>query len=544
VTRSASIAPHTPLACRNSHVEEAPVVKRKGDSSAASEHSAKAAKTSAKRSLPQFVAPKPASSSEQFPSSSTDHAVQPICDLHWPTIPPRDPIRDIFCEDGDDTSQTSSTEPSATETSYSLLRSPPPVPTSDIPSSDLPYFTFFLEQMSNILPYVNLFPSAPSSVFSVSLQHPALRHSILSISALIADKKSDLGRVRALDHMQKSLKHLQTSLSAVEVDEGMAISIFLLAYFNVGSGEHATARKHLHGLHMVLEQLKRDHLVRDGGLPSPHAISPLTMLIWRMAIRMDFIMSIMYGQPPIFPVYVRQLVHSDDSIAEDQEEFHRQWITLFADRNQGPSASEWALAWFALDNTMHRACHASADALVLRRSNTTTAASQETDKLIQSSVDTLLTNHRKWRQRKVVREADAMERQGQLLATMASNMSSGFPFDTILPTLQQNAPPATPGGTPLQFLHYPPERLTNFFYSNLLNHYRSIEIYISLIPKPMWGYPDPWRLECAIDLCRTHAALGEERNFLTTGKIWGLYLAGVTFGGHELYPVCLLESEH
>jgi len=349
--------------------------------------------------------------------------------------------------------------------------------------------------------------------------------------------------VRALDHLQKSLKHLQTSLSAVELDEGMAISIFLLAYFNVGSGEHATARKHLQGLHMVLEQLKQNHLVRNGGIPSPYAISPLTMLIWRMAIRMDFIMSIMYGQAPIFPVYVPlMMVEPDDRIAEDQEEFHRQWITVFADRNQGPSASEWALAWFALDNTMHRACHASANALLLRRSNTS-ASPQETDAIIQSSVDTLLTNHRKWRQRKVVTEADEMERQGQFLATFESNMNSGFPFDTILPTLQRPAPPATPGGTPLQFLQYPPERLTNFFYANLLNHYRSIEIYISLIPKPMWGYPDPWRFECAIDLCRTHAALGEERNFLTTGKIWGLYLAGITFGGHELYPVCPFERE-
>lgn len=185
---------------------------------------------------------------------------------------------------------------------------------------------------------------------------------------------------------------------------------------------------------------------------------------------------------------------------------------------------------------MHRACHASADAILLRRSST---PQQETDRLIQSSVDELLTNHRKWRQRQVVREAEELERQGQLLATFTSTTNSGFPFDTILPTLQQTAPPATPGGTLLQFLQYPPERLTNFFYANLLNHFRSIEIYISLIPKPMWGYPDPWRFQCAIDLCRTHAALGEERNFLTTGKIWGLYLAGITFGGHELYPVYL-----
>lgn len=282
--------------------EKAPTAKRKSPSSASNERATKSAKTSEKRTAPQSVAPRPILPDETS-SKSVNLAVQPISDLHWPTIPSRDPFQEIFCGDGDDTSQTSSTEPSPSEASYPLIHSPAPVPTQDIPSSDLPYFTFFLEQMSNILPYVNLFPSAPSNVFSVSLQHPALRHSILSISALIADKKSDRGRVRALDHLQKSLKHLQTSLTAVEVDEGMAISIFLLAYFNVGSGEHSTARKHLQGLQLVLEQLKQNHLARNGGVPSPYAVSPLTMLIWRMAIRMDFIMSIMYGQPPIFHVY-------------------------------------------------------------------------------------------------------------------------------------------------------------------------------------------------------------------------------------------------
>ena len=538
MTQSASATLFAPLHADCLYSEKLEMVKRKAAPSGASERFHQTAKTAETSSGLLSFAPKPAAPAKrivQLPSGSTDHIVQPISDLRWPTIPPEDPFQQFFCEDA----EISSAGDSPSGSSYSLSYSPAPVPITDIPSSDLPYFTFFLQQMSNILPYVNLFPSAPSSVFSVSLQHPALRHSILSISALIADKKTDRGRVRALDHLQKSLKHLQTSLSAVEVDEGMAISIFLLAYVNVGSGEHSTARKHLQGLHVVLERLKQNNLVRNSGIPSPYAISPLTMLIWRMAIRIDFIMSIMYGQTPIFPVYCPSLVvEADDRIAEDLEEFHRQWITLFADRNQGPSTAEWALAWFALDNTMHRACHASADALRLRRSHTPL---RQIDSIIQSSVDTLLSHHRKWRHRKVVREADEMERQGQLL-TFTSNTNVGFPFDTILPTLQRTVMPTTSEEAPLQFLQYPPKRLTNFFYANLLNHYRSIEIYISLIPKPMWGYPDSWRFQCAIDLCRTHAALGPERNFLTTGKIWGLYLAGITFGGHELYAVCpLLE---
>ena len=230
-------------------------------------------------------------------------------------------------------------------------------------------------------------------------------------------------------------------------------------------------------------------------------------------------------------VYLR-IARVDLRIAEDQEEFHRQWIVPFADRKEGPAASEWALAWFTLDNTMHRACHISADVLALRRSQTN---QDEIDLQIQACVDPLLEAHRKWTQRKVVQEADEMERQCQLLSTFTNSSTSTSNFSLDMSTIIPINQPATPDGT--QFLDYPPVQITNSFYANLLNHYRSIEIYISLITRPIWGTGDHQRFECAVDLCRTHAALGAERNLVTTGKIWGLYLSGITFGGEFLYPV-------
>src|SRR5208282_3215638 len=45
------------------------------------------------------------------------------------------------------------------------------------------------------------------------------------------------------------------------------------------------------------------------------------------------------------------------------------------------------------------------------------------------------------------------------------------------------------------------------------------------------------------DLCRTHAALGVERNFLGAEKACGLYLAGVTFGGPDMHEV-RISTEH
>ena len=229
-------------------------------------------------------------------------------------------------------------------------------------------------------------------------------------------------------------------------------------------------------------------------------------------------------------------------IAEDQEEFHRQWIELFTDRDQGPAASEWALAWFALDNTLHRACHLGADAASLRRAN---PDSQEVENQIQQSVKKLVEAHRLWKQRKIVEEAEEMEKKGELLGMMNPTARSNsatratFPvhMSAILPGTNPGPSSDSPTSPPLAFLQYPQITLINHFYANLLNHYRSIEIYLTLITHPNWGTLEPWRFQCAIDLCRTHAALGEERNFLTTGKVWGLWLCGITFGGPELYPV-------
>lgn len=229
-------------------------------------------------------------------------------------------------------------------------------------------------------------------------------------------------------------------------------------------------------------------------------------------------------------------------IAEDQEEFHRHWIELFTDRDQGPAAAQWALAWFALDNTLHRACHLGADAASLRLVNPNC---QEVENQIQQSVKKLMETHRQWKQRKIVEEAEEMEKKGELFKMMNPTAQSNstpfatFPLDmsAILPSTNPRPSSDSPTSPSLAFLQYPQVTLINHFYANLLNHYRSIEIYLTLITRPNWGTLEPTRFQCAIELCRTHAALGEERNFLTTGKIWGLWLCGITFGGPELYPV-------
>jgi hypothetical protein len=89
------------------------------------------------------------------------------------------------------------------------------------------------------------------------------------------------------------------------------------------------------------------------------------------------------------------------------------------------------------------------------------------------------------------------------------------------------------------FLSYEPLRISDFFLASRLHTWRAIQLYMSLIEEPRWGVYDSSRVVCAVELCRIHAALGIERNFLGAEKACGLYLAGVTWGGPDMYSVSI-----
>ena len=56
-------------------------------------------------------------------------------------------------------------------------------------------------------------------------------------------------------------------------------------------------------------------------------------------------------------------------IIQDQDEMHSVWINqLLLSRDRSEEAKEWALAHFALDNLVHRACHLAKRARQLRTS--------------------------------------------------------------------------------------------------------------------------------------------------------------------------------
>jgi len=173
-------------------------------------------------------------------------------------------------------------------------------------SQDDPYFNFFLSELSRCFPYVNLFPWAAARLFSTSRLHPALRQSVIAVASLIADNGvggAQQSHFKAREHLQQALIQLQSQISATGADEGIAISSFLLAHFSMMLGDYQTAKKHLNGMKVILVSLDSggSRFVHGVAVPSPLKVDELTMLFWRMAIRIDFISSVACGNSPILP---------------------------------------------------------------------------------------------------------------------------------------------------------------------------------------------------------------------------------------------------
>ena len=383
------------------------------------------------------------------------------------------------------------------------------------------YINFFLSELSKRFPYVKFFPWVAAKLFSTSSRNPSLRQSVLSVAALIAENHSERGHPQALEYLQKALQMLQSQISTFEIDEGVAISSFLLAHFSMMLGEHLTARKHLDGMVIVLKKLYPEDIQES--LMSSLTINPLTTLIWRMAKRIDCISSIACGKAPVIPRFLSRNEHADISLPQKEEQI-RQWIQFYTDAHVSPGNADWAEAWFALDNLMHRTCHISAIVKVLRQAPSSPVAESQ----VREWIDYLVNRHREWRELAIVRKADDAEKieRFQRVYLDSSNISSS----------SKSLPEAHCSDSSF-FLNYPLMHISDYFLASRLDNWRAIQLYIGLIQQPMWGIHEDSRFMCAVDLCRTQAALGVERNYLEAEKACGLYLAGVTFGGPDLYEV-------
>jgi hypothetical protein len=129
----------------------------------------------------------------------------------------------------------------------------------------------------------------------------------------------------------------------------------------------------------------------------------------------------------------------------------------------------------------------------------------------------------------IVRKADDIEKAIERFPRVHINNSN-------ISSQSESLPEARLSGSSF-FLNYPLMHVSDCFFANRLDNWRAIELYIGLIQQPMWGIHEDNRFMCAVDLCRTHAALGVEHNYVAAENAFGLYLAGVAFGGPDLYEV-------
>lgn len=351
---------------------------------------------------------------------------------------------------------------------------------------DSHYFAFFLQSMVRVVTYANLFPAIITDIFSRCILHKTLRHSILSLSSWIVDFRLH----RSMDRFQlqyiATLQNIQAAICSSQIDEGTAIAVFLILQIDMMRSDHWAARKHFRGFYLMVQNIL-----------AKTTLSPLILATWRLAIRLDWTIALYLAEEPVFPALPR-----------GQEILQRQWITSLGYSGE---TVEWAIAAFALDDLMNRACHYAVQAHELRKFS---------DPAVEIAVKGLVTNlveeYGEWHHLPIIQEAQMAEEAAQHLPPLPQD-------DPLVPAQQ--------------FLDHPPLRISNIFYANLLNAMRAISIYISLILNPSVGpVGAPQRFAMAVEMCRTLAAMEGNTVIPATSRIWTIFLIGVAFGGTKRSP--------
>lgn len=147
----------------------------------------------------------------------------------------------------------------------------------------------------------------------------------------------------------------------------------------------------------------------------------------------------------------------------------QEWIQSLASEQNSQENVEWGSAWFALDALMHRVCYAAASIGALRR-----APTSETEYQVNNLITSLTRSHKSWRDRKIVGRTDGLEQMGHVLSIWSLSPELASPTSVVSSTVLDV--PLHP-----RFLEYPPAKVNNAFLASRLNHWRAIELYISLI---------------------------------------------------------------
>jgi Fungal specific transcription factor domain len=375
--------------------------------------------------------------------------------------------------------------------STTLITRTPMWTEAQVDAVDMNYFHFFVEHMRSYLPYMNLFPDAMNHIFARTLMSPPLRHAVLSISAALVDSNEGRPATRALIHKQEALHSLQDALSTKQLDENIAIAVFLMLYMDTFAGKDIV-HAHLRGLSLVLKELNV-----DSSKNSPlywDKVSPVVLLIWRIAFRIDHLISVVQDCPPIFPPF-----------PAEYNLLQRKWALTLA--KDGRSA-DWAVAGFGLDtifqraNYLRRYAHVRAEAEFQYDAETRARYKA----IIKEKVDALFKEHAEW-----------LEQPAVVMALQMEEMIQEIEVPDNIP----------------RFLDYPPRVLYDKKFALLLNEWRGQYLFLRLVQVPIsMRRHSRTAVNHAIQICRTHAAIDLEpasRDWVS--EFMSVLVAGYAFIG-------------
>ena len=167
---------------------------------------------------------------------------------------------------------------------------------------------------------------------------------------------------------------------------------------------------------------------------------------------------------------------------------------------------DWALASFEVDNLWQRTYRFARQSYEIRKSGDPHA-----EEKIALEYRKLIVSFKQWQLRSIVMEQEAIERRSSCL-------------------------PNPPADKYHRFLSHEPLYPRSCYYAKVLNQFRAAWIYASTIVQPITGprADIPERFQFAVEICRTHAALGRDGH--NGPQWWCLFYAGLAFGSKR-YPL-------
>lgn len=334
----------------------------------------------------------------------------------------------------------------------------------------------------NLILSYDLFPNITDHLEYMSISNAGLRSTFVAITALIRDLTvHQKPGENYFTEKAKSLRTIQEAISTGTLDASLFTAVLMQVFSDLCLGNTLAIKHHLRGLYQIFQRL------RD----SEETLSSDLLFFRRVAARRDSAHASLFEEFPEWPPFT----------PFDELEDRKVLLSLSGiSKNMDPRNVEWALASFEIDNLWHRVYTFAKRSDIMRKSD----GNAEENILIQYHA--LTEDFDSWRNRTVIFWQERVEQDAQYM------------------TVNEHKP----------FLSYEPLNLQHNFYGKLMNQCRSMYIYAATTLNPSTG-PDahsPKILQFAIDICRTHAALGKGG---IAGPQWQcLFYAGIIFG--KRYP--------